>query len=308
MGSVLCAGMLAAPSGALIAGERSSPAPVFRAAADGGFEFDSGLLRGRLAKGGRPLGLTDVVHVASGARVDSSNGLLSYYRVFTRGKRHGGGAWDWPCQARLTGAGGVEVQWAAEESRPFEMRAVYEWLSPSVLEVRTSVKAVGKLEAFEVFLASYFGPAFTNSLVRMDGLAGPGGPASFRHAAKEAGDWQMFARDEAARALVLDGRWKLPPNPVEWAIFTGLSKPIGVRRTGGSGVGFALMGLPEDCFAIATPHEAEGHYSMYLSLWGRDIEAGQTAVTRTRLVLLEGAIETGALESYPQFLAGGKER
>jgi hypothetical protein len=33
-----------------------------------------------------------VVHVPTGARLDRSNGLLSHYRVFTRGVRHGGGA------------------------------------------------------------------------------------------------------------------------------------------------------------------------------------------------------------------------
>ncbi|MGC8988614.1 MAG: hypothetical protein ACP5MD_00665, partial [Verrucomicrobiia bacterium] len=76
------------------------PGRVFSPAADGGFEFDTGVLRGRLAKGAKPLGLTDVVHVPTGARLDGSNGLLSHYRVFTRGKRYGGGAWDWPCKVQ----------------------------------------------------------------------------------------------------------------------------------------------------------------------------------------------------------------
>lgn len=300
---VFWAALLAVGGDTVTAGESGAAAPVFRAAPDGGFEFDTGLLRGRLAKAGRPLGLTDVVHARTGARVDSSNGLLSYYRVFTRGKRYGGGAWDWPCRAKLTGSGAAEIQWPAEEGRPFDLAAEYEWVTPSVLEVRTSVKAVGKLEAFEVFLASYFGSAFTNAMVLLDDSAGSGGEGAFRRAAKEWGDWQMFARDDGARALILDGRWKLPPNPVEWALFTGLSKPVGARRAEGLGIGFALVGLPGDCFAVATPHESEGHYSMYLSLWGRDFEAGQRSVTRVRLALLEGAVERRALEAYRRLVS-----
>jgi len=43
------------------------------------------------------------------------------------------------------------------------------------------------------------------------------------------------------------------------------------------------MGSRKDCFAIFTPFQTEPHYSMYLSLFGRDLRAGQTAETRTRL-------------------------
>lgn len=299
---LLCAGMLVFSGAQACAADQETGAPVFRAAADGGFEFDTGVLRGRLAKGGRALGLTDVVHVASGNRIDSSNGLFSFYRVFSRGKRYGGGAWDWPCRARLIENGGVEVLWSADETRPFEMRALYEWRSPSVLEVKTSVRAIERIDAFEVFLASYFAAGFTNSMVLVGESAGSAGEAVFRHAAKQSGDWQMFARDKAARTLILDGRWQLPPNPVDWAIYPVLSRPLGVRRSEQSGIAVALMGVPEDCFAIATPHEAEGHYSMYLSLLGRDIGAGQSTQTRTRLVLVCGSAETGALEAYQRFV------
>lgn len=273
-----------------LAGEAVLPAQVFRAAADGGFEFDTGVLRGRLAKGAKPLGLTDVVHVPSGSRLDGSNGLLSHYRVFTKGKRYGGGAWDWPCKVRQLSDVVVEIVWAAEPERPFELRARYEWLSPTRIELRTTVVPSARLEVFEAFLASYCSPAFTNSMV----LAKEGGDAGARpvlkHAAKAAGDWQMFARDELAREVIMDGRWKLPPNPVDWAIYPVLAKPVGVRRAEGLGLSLVLIGTPADCFAIATPHESEGHYSMYLSLWGRDMAAGRSATTRTRLELVSGDV------------------
>ena len=37
------------------------------------------------------------------------------------------------------------------------------------------------------------------------------------------------------------------------------------------------MAPPEECFAVATPCEGESHYSLYLSRFGRDLKAGETA-------------------------------
>jgi hypothetical protein len=45
------------------------------------------------------------------------------------------------------------------------------------------------------------------------------------------------------------------------------------------------MSPPQDCFAILTPFEAEPHRSMYLSLFGKDLKAGETARARARLVI-----------------------
>jgi hypothetical protein len=48
------------------------------------------------------------------------------------------------------------------------------------------------------------------------------------------------------------------------------------------------MSPPQDCFAVLTPFEAEPHRSMYLSLFGRDLKAGETARARARLVIGTG--------------------
>ncbi|NLH75197.1 MAG: hypothetical protein GX456_19300 [Verrucomicrobia bacterium] len=291
------------------AGDAVLPGRVFRPAADGGFEFDTGVLRGRLAKGAKPLGLTDVVHVPSGARLDGSNGLLSHYRVFTRGKRYGGGAWDWPCKVQQLSDAVVEIVWPAEEpERPFELRARYEWLSPTRIELRTTVVPTARLEAFEAFLASYCSPAFTNAMVWAKDGGDAGAVPVLKHALKAAGDWQMFARDELAREVIMDGRWKLPPNPVDWAVYPVLAKPVGVRRAESLGLSFVLVGTPRDCFAIATPHESEGHYSMYLCLWGRDMEAGRSATTRTRLELVSGDVNAVVGPLFDDFMRGAPRR
>ena len=181
---------------------------AFRSEEGGAYSFDTGVLRGKLRPGGKSLGLMQVVHVPSGASMSRSYGLFSHYRVFTENHRYGGGAWDWPSEAALTN-GSVEVYWPAAEGRPFEMWAVYRWAATDTLDLETRVKAHGELKNFESFLASYFAPAFTNSLAYAKGK-------KFLAAEPSEGVWQMFPRDESVMAMIEDGRWTIQPSPVKW--------------------------------------------------------------------------------------------
>ncbi|HNQ90311.1 MAG TPA: hypothetical protein PKM73_16980 [Verrucomicrobiota bacterium] len=269
----------AAGSGAEPAGSSNL---VFRPQPDGGFLFDTGLLRGRLHAAGKSLGLTEVTHRPSGTRLDRGNGLLSHYRVFTRGKRYGPGAWDWPSTTRQVDPATVAVEWPAGD-RPFVLEARYRLAAPDRIEVETSVQARADLEGFEVFLASYFDAAFTNAVTR---VKTPGGQAD-QEALPALGTWLMYPRDAAARPLIEDGRWTLEPHPVAWvfpADFAGPEATV-VRRAPAAHVAVALSSPANDCVAVAMPHQAEGHYSAYFSLFGRTLKAGETARARVTLRL-----------------------
>jgi hypothetical protein len=70
-----------------------------------------------------------------------------------------------------------------------------------------------------------------------------------------------------------------------------------------------LMSPPGDCFAMAGPHQTEGHYSLYLSLFGRKVKAGETLSARTRLVLAIGPSDEQVLQlyrGYPAEVGSGK--
>src|ERR1035437_7114157 len=137
----------------------------FYAAGTNGFTIDTGVLKGKLRAGGKSTGLSSVVHVPTGATLDSSMGLFGHYRVFSANKRHGTGAWYWPSDAQLRQDGSVEVQCPAAEDRPFELRAIYRWAAPDTLDLETTVLAKTNLAQFESFLASYFTEGFTNACV-----------------------------------------------------------------------------------------------------------------------------------------------
>lgn len=285
--------------------ERAQKTPLlplaFRPGTNGEFHFDTGLLRGKLRTGGKSQGLSSVVHVPSGIVLDRSMGLFSHYRVFTTHQRYGHGAWDWPSTAKLRDDGAVEVQWSPGDDRPFAMSAVYRWRDAGALDLETSVTAAQTLPNFEVFLASYLNEGFTNSLVFSHSDPARGGQAGFVSAVRSSGDWQMFPRNQAVVPVITDGRWSIEPNPVTWRIQPRFGEALGVRRDTRRGLTAVVMAPPADCFAVATPYETEGHYSLYLSLFGREVKAGETVRARARLVIATGLSNeriTGLYETY----------
>lgn len=290
------------PSGAEPAGL------AFTRNANGEYTFDTGVLRGTLRQGGRSVGLSSVVHLPSGARLDRGLGIAGYYRVFTTNKRYGHAAWDWPSTAKLLPDGAVQVTWPAAEDRPFEMAAVYRWTASAALDVETIVTPTKDLSNFEVFLASYFQENFASPYVYVREHPEAEGKPGFRPARKSFGDWQMFPRDEAVLDVVRDGRWKKEPNPVDWVTMPRLGAPVCLRRAPKTDLAVVLMSPPDDCFAIATPYEGEGHYSLYLSLFGRGIKAGETAKTRARFVVATGASDRQVLALYRQYFSELSER
>ena len=257
------------------------PKLAFSPSATNGFTFDTGVLKGKLRAGGQSRGLSSVVHLPTGVTLDASMGLFGHYRVFSANHRYGTAAWDWPSRALLRPDGAVEVLWPSADDRPFELCAVYRWIAFDTLDLETTVQARTNLLKFESFLASYFAEGFTNSFV----YARTNGHSQLIKPDPAYPVWQAFPRDDQAVSLIQDGRWTFPPSPVDWAIRPRLACPLGVRRCPASDLHALIMAPAQDCFAVLTPVETEGHRSMYLSLFGQDLKAGQTARARARLVI-----------------------
>ena len=260
------------------------------------FGFDTGVLQGTVRSKGKSAGLSSVVYLPTGLRLDSSLGLFSHYRVFTTNHRFGTAAWDWPSEASVESDGSLLVLWPSTADRPFELAAKYSWASPGSLDLETSVRALGALDKFEVFLASYFTDSFTNALV----CAGP--KHEWIATTVDKGLWQTYLGRDDALPIFRDGRWKLEPYPVDWTCAGKLQAHVAVRRAPAANLTVGLMARPADCFAISLPHQSEAHFSTYLSLFGRDLKAGESASARTRLVVIPTADEGSLLKSYEGFL------
>lgn len=292
-----------AQPGAVVMQEKAELSKLaFAPGVSGEYTFDTGLLRGKLRQGGKSLGLSEVVHAPSGARLDRGVGILSTYRVFTTAKRHWTAGWDRPSTARLLSDGAVAVTWPAADGRPFELSTVYRWKDAQTLDVETTVKALKDLSDFEVFLASYCHESLRSPFVYVRKNPEASGKPGLLPARKSFGDWQMFPRDDSVVDIIRDGRWTQEPHPVDWAIMPHLAAPVCVRRGSATDVTVILMAPPEDCFAVATPYEGEGHYSLYLSLFGRDVKAGRTATAHSRLVVTTTTSDAQVLDLYEQYI------
>jgi len=76
---------------------------------------------------------------------------------------------------------------------------------------------------------------------------------------------------------------------------------VALRRDAKSGLAAVLMTPPDDCFAISMPYGEEGHRSVYLSLFGRDVKAGESATARARLVFRRELSDQQAVELYENY-------
>jgi hypothetical protein len=263
--------------------------------------FDTGVLQGTLGEGGKSLGLRPVRHVPSGVQIAGMFGILSPYRLLTADARFGTAAWDWTSRSEVLADGAARVHWPADKNHPLEMTGVYRWSANDTLDLELTVNPRRDLRRFELFLASYF-HGFPTSLayVRQAGTAN--GPGRFMKAEKAGGDWQAFPRDDAAAKIVGDGRWRRPPHPVTWTIMPRYAAPLAVRRDAVSGLAAVLMARPCDCFAVSMPYGGEGHGSVYLSLFGRDLKAGQKATATARLVIGKDISDDKAVELYRTYV------
>jgi hypothetical protein len=266
-----------------------------------GLYFDTGVLRGSLGEGGKSLGLRPVTHIASNVQMAGDFGILSPYRMLTSDARFGTAAWDWASKSELLADGAAKLHWLPDKEHPLEMTGVYRWSADDTLDLELTVKAQRDLRRFELFLASYLN-GFPAALACVQQTASAGGSRRFMEAVKAAGDWQTFPRDDTAVAIFSDGRWARPPHPVTWKIMPRLAAPLALRRDAKSGLTVVLMSRPNDCFAVSMPYGEEGHRSVYLSLFGGDLTAGQEASAGGRLVIGKDIADGRALELYRAYL------
>lgn len=262
----------------------------------GSYTFDTGVLKGILRHEGKSNGLFPVTYNADSSEITLGAGLFNHYRVFTRGKRYGYGARRWDSTAELNPNGNVEVIWSATTERPFELEATYSWVAPNTVDLVTIVRATTDLQAFEVFLASYYCPPFIDSQVWASRDPRGGDKEGFVSADQELGVWLAFPRDEGAAAVIDDGRWNLEPHPLAWTMMPNFALPLAIRRNPNSGLTVITIAESKECFGIFTPYGEEKHYSNYMSFFGHDFETGEIAKARSRLVVLPDPTEMEILK------------
>jgi len=266
------------------------------------FSFNTGVLSGILRQSGKSTGLVPVTLLSDSSNIAVGEGFFNHYRVFTKGKRYGYGARRWPSTAKLKNDGSVEVVWPVTVERPFELRGTYRWISSNTIDLTTTVYAKERLETFEVFLASYYNHSYIDSQVWASRNPLNNNVKGFVPAIKALGEWLAFPRDSIAKNIISDGRWGLEPHPITWTLMPNYDKPLAIRRDPLTKTTVIVMTKRKDCFGIFTPYNEEKHISNYLSIFGYDIEAGNSAEAVSRLVVLANPTDAEILEIANAFL------
>ncbi len=282
----------------------------FRAAGEGLFTFDTGSLRGRLRLDGKFQGIYPIVDPATESDLTRPPGVFSPYRVFSTGRRYGDAARDWPAASRLREDGAVVVRWPSAKGHPVAITGVYRLAGPETIDLEIAVVPAQDMPGFELFVSSYFAEEF-RAAVYLEPNTDPKAKPRFvpvDRTPEARGGYVMFPRDEKAVKMIRDGRWKVPPSPVDWDVEKRLAAPLILRRDAKGGITAVLMARPEDCFAVSSPWnpaapEAGGYRSLYLSLFGRDLAAGEKARARCRMVIGRGLTDEKAVALYEAYSA-----
>ena len=282
----------------------------FKPAGDRLFDFDTGAVRGRLRGNGKNQGISSFVDVKTGRELTRSAGIFSFYRVFSTDRRWGHAARDWPMTARLLADGAVEINWPAREDHPLEITATYRWRSPTTLDLDTVVRPQRAMPRFELFLSSYFDLKF-KAFVYAKPMRPPEAKPAFIAADVNPlvrGSYLAFPIDRQAAQMFFDRRWAPENGFVPWSVTRMLGAPIALKRDAESDITLLVMARPEDCFAVDVSYNMDppdgiaGHGSVYLSLFGRDIDAGKSERAHVRLVVERNLSDQRAIELYEQYV------
>lgn len=259
-----------------------TPPYFFNSTSLGEYLVDTGVVKGVFRQEGKSLGFEPLKTTSPELTLSHFPGILNFYRVFKANYRFPHDIREMKSEAKLLNNRSIEVIWESSSNEPFELRSVYKWVDPQTLDLLVSVKALAELPKFEIFLSSYLTENFPEPYVYVKSERGK---YEFVSTPRDIGVWHAFPRDEEAVKIIQDGRWSYPPSPVDWVIREYFAEPIIYRKDKSSGLTILQMASKENCFSIMAPHIGEAHFSMYFSLFGKDLMAGQIVNTRIRMVI-----------------------
>ena len=234
----------------------------------------------------------------------SSRFGLSLFRIYARNACLGE-LRATPYTARLL-ENGVEYAWQPFVGHAVAVTCRMTVLESNAIDLELELKSYAAYSDYEILLSSYWAPGFApGGYVRLSS-----GTQQIRPCCNEvyAGQYLYFPRDAQAARLLTDGRGARGRWGWEQCVGRRYAIPMGYFSNGQ--VDALLMGRPDDVSAVGMTYAGDEkndpvarHRGLYLSLFGRDLAAGEAWRTRVRLVVDAFAGETARhAQEYERFI------
>ncbi|MCF8363022.1 MAG: hypothetical protein K9G70_10415 [Prolixibacteraceae bacterium] len=255
-----------------------------------------------------------VIYKPSGKKVSPDGermagaGMLNLYRVLIEG----GFLTELRAEEPLLepAQDGITMTWMPTIRRQAKVKVKFTFRQPNIIDMDMWVETLANYPGFEIMLASYLAPGFEPGAYVATEEFGPVEPEQI-HVVDQPminGLYPFFPRDEAGANRLTDGRHQKGRWYWRMAIGRRYGMPLGFFSN--DGVDVVLMGRPEDVYAVGVTYKGDaendnvaGHRSLYLSLFGENLMAGEGRRTQMRMVIGEYNRAPGKHEElYQTFL------
>ena len=217
-------------------------------------------------------------------------GLLNFYRVLISG----GYLTELRAEKPLVKPekDGVTLTWLPTIRRQANVTIRFTFREPNIIDMDMSVETLANYPGFEILLSAYLAPGFVSGAYVAKEEFGPIIPEQIRIADQPMihGIWPFFPRDEAGANTLTDGRHQKGRWYWRMAVGRRYGMPLAFFNKGE--VDVLLMGHPEDVYAVGATYEGDpetddiaAHRSCYLSLFGKDLVAGEGRRTQIRMII-----------------------
>jgi hypothetical protein len=241
---------------------------------------------------------------------------LNLYRIMYGGRLRGYARTE-PFRVKAEAENGITLAWQSTRANPCRLEATYTVLDEFTVELAVSLEALEYLPNYELSVSTYFDFAL-EPYALIPPWPGKTDNADLRLLKLEdhplvKGHYIYFPRDSKAAATLFDGRWIDGNTGRPIAHFVSgpcYGRPIGIMAS--NELTAVQMADPATCSAISITYASDEtdsirhHNAVYFTLFGCDLEPGDSKTARIRQTVLPGSPDKERiLKLYSEFQHNG---
>ncbi len=239
---------------------------------------------------------SNVIHKPTGLKISPDGdrmagaGMLNFFRVLIEG----GYLTELRVEEPLfePTEDGISFTWMPTIRRQAKVKVKFTFRQPNIIDMDMWVETLTNYPGFEILLSAYMAPGFESGVYVAKEEFGPIEGEQIRLVDQPMihGIWPFFPRDEAGANLLTDGRHQ--KGRWFWRMAIGRRYAMPLAFFSKNGVDAIVMGRPEDVYAVGATYKGDaenddvaGHRSLYLSLFGENLKAGEGRHTQMRMII-----------------------